>query len=194
MRGLYCLPRGSWVHMSTSSRRGHSRTRRAIAVVAIVVAGVASTAPAYAATRSWNSKSKPLTTRNGNGKALAQGYGTWKVGTTSSGTRSQTYGYLRDADSGNGYKVYFEMETYVNSGYCLQPQFTSCSGKYYKLANQFSNFNKETWGSGSWSPRFYASTKLDPVADYARAALHTAESNKGPDSKSGKFFTKGNKY
>ncbi len=165
-----------------------------MAVLAVFAAVTTIAVPAYAATYSWNSKSNPLTARNGDGDALAQGYGTWKIGTTSSGTRSQGYGYLRDAKEKNGYRVYFELHTYVNSGLCIAPQYTSCSSKYFFWAKQFSDFNKETWGRGSWSPQFYSSTSVDPGGDFARAGFEVAESNKGPDSQSGMTLTRGNKY
>lgn len=170
------------------------RWRRVLAGGIVILACLTTAMPAYAATRSWNSASKPLTAYNGNGIALAKGYGTWKIGTTANGTRSQAYGYLKDTAPRNGYRVYFELFTWVNSGYCIQPEYTSCNAKYFYYAKQFSDFDKETWGSDYWSPRFYASAGLPGSASYARAEMQVAESNKGPDTDSGSTFTTGSKY
>jgi len=162
-------------------------------VVAVMAIVVATTAPAYAATRSWNSKAKPLTAYQ-DGKAMAQGYGTWKIGTTSNGTRSQAYGHLRDRAPRNKRNVYFELFTWVNAGYCLQPEYTSCNQKFFYWRKQFSNSNKETWNQNTWSPTFYASTSVSPRGNYARAQMQVSESKRGPDLKSGFTYTKGNKY
>lgn len=179
--------------MSTQKLSKSTTVRRLITVVVVVAAGVATAAPAYAATRYWNSQSSPLTAYSGD-KKLAQGYGTWNIGTTTNGTRSRAYGYLRDPQPSNGYKIYFELFTQTNSGYCIQPDYTSCNAQYYYYAKQFSDFDKETWGSSSWSPQFYASTGVASSGNYARAQMQVAESNYGPDSDSGSTFTKGNAY
>lgn len=150
-------------------------------------------APAEAKVRSWNDATTPLTVFEG-GKAKGAGYGTWQIGTTVNGTRSQAYGYLRDRDPGNGYKVYFELITQSNSGICLSPEYTSCTAEFYDGARQFSDFDKETWGKSSWSPRFYASTAVSPSGSFARARMRVGESNKGPDSHSKNKLTKGNPY
>lgn len=150
-------------------------------------------ADADAANRYWNSKSSPLTAYDG-GKAKAQGYGYWKIGTTQNGTRSQAFGYLRDADTKNGYKVYFQLRSHFNAGYCVQPKYTSCNATWYAGSSAHSEFNKETWGSSKWSGRLYTSTGVSGAGSYARAQMQVAESNKGPDSFSGSTYTLGNKY
>ncbi|WP_377324603.1 hypothetical protein ACFJIY_07095 [Pimelobacter simplex] len=149
--------------------------------------------PADAKVRKWNSLETPLTAYD-NGKAKASGYGTWQIGTTVNGTRSQAYGYLRDRDTTNDNAVYFELFTQTNAGTCLAPEYTSCSASYFTYASQFSDFDKETWRKGTWSPRFYASTALNPSGSYARALMQVSESNSGPDSHSKNTFTKGNPY
>lgn len=161
-------------------------------IAASMLAITVISSPAYAVVRNWNSKLVPLQAKDGSTKK-ASGYGTWKIGTTSSGTRSQAYGYLRDDDS-NGYNVYWELFTYVNAGSCFQPDYTSCTAHYYYYDQQFSNFNKETWNHNYWSGQFYGSTSVASDGDFARAQMQVSESNSGPDTHSGYTYTKGNHY
>lgn len=142
--------------------------------------------------RYWNSYNTPLTVSD-DGQEKGQGYGTWKIGTTVNGTRSQSWGYLRDRHD-NGHKVYFELKTYVNAGLCYSPEYTSCTAQWYYHAKQFSDFNKETWSGSSWSPEFYASTDVSAAASNARGRFTVAESNGGPDLHSGEKYTWGNRY
>ncbi len=148
--------------------------------------------PAYATLYYWNSGNEPLTASD-DGDKKAAGYGSWKIGTTVNGTRSQAYGYLKDLDD-NGHNVYFELFTQTNAGYCIQPGYTSCDSKWYTWKSQFSDFDKETWGKDYWSSEFYASTSVNPDADYARARMRVSESNWGADTHSGSTYTKGNRY
>lgn len=157
----------------------------------VALAGLAITAEA-GELRYWNSYSTPLTVSD-DGREKGQGYGTWKIGTTVNGTRSQSWGYLRDRHD-NGHKVYFELKTYRNSGSCVSPEYTSCKADWYYHAKQFSDFNKETWSGSSWSPEFYASTGVSDSASYLRGRFTVAESNGGPDLHSGPKYTWGNRY
>ena len=162
-------------------------------VLGLLLAMGAVVPSATAATvRYWNSQSNPLIASDSGAKKAA-GYGKWTIGTTSNGTRSQAWGYLKDLDA-NGKNVYFELFTQTNAGYCLQPDYTSCNAKYYEWNSAFSDFNKETWNRNYWSPEFYTSTNLNPSGNYARARMQVSESNSGPDTHSGDSFTKGNAY
>lgn len=149
--------------------------------------------PAFAAARHWNSRANPLIASDG-GHDKAAGYGTWTIGVTKNGTRSQAYGYLKDLES-NGKNVYFELFTQSNAGYCVQPQYTSCSADWYGYESQFSGFDKETWNHDYWNDTaFYASTSVNPSGDFARGRMQVSESNWGPDTHSGSTYTKGKPY
>lgn len=176
---------------SSLARRSFYRAAGLASATIVALTTFAVTAEA-GTLRNWNSLSTPLTVKD-DGREKGQGYGTWKIGTTTNGTRSQAWGYLRDRHA-NGYKVFFELQTYTNAGICFSPEYTSCQADWYYYAQQFSDFNKETWSGSSWSPEFYSSTGVSANASYARGRFRVGESNKGPDLHSGPKYTKGNKY
>lgn len=107
------------------------RTLAQVVALALAIAcAVALASPSDAAKkRKWNSKSTPLTLKDGD-VLKAQGYGKWTIGTTSSGTRSQAWGYLRDRHA-NGFNVFYRLDTYTNAGYCLSPEYVSCDQVWY---------------------------------------------------------------
>lgn len=171
------------------------RSKVAVALLPIALGSATvllMSSPADAKLRAWNSKATPLTVSDGSTKKGA-GYGTWKIGTTVNGTRSQAYGYLKDLDN-NGHNVYFELFTQTNAGHCIAPQYTQCDAQYYHWRAQFSDFDKETWNNDYWSGEFYASTDVNPSGNYSRARMRVSESNGGPDTHSGSKYTKGNPY
>lgn len=173
---------------------GKRRQRRLGQLVAVLVgaaAVVGSGGPAVAELY-WAKKNYPLVASD-NGVRKAAGAGRWTYGNTENGTRSKAYGYLKDLQA-NGKNVYFELFTWTNSGYCLQPDYTQCSAEYYLWASQYSNFDKETWDRNYWSPEFYASTSVNPSGDYLRAHMQVSESNSGPDTHSGFIILEGRPY
>lgn len=166
--------------------------RSALMTVIVLALTFSAVPSAQAKDRGWNKEDEPLIAKD-DGKKKASGYGYWNIGTTSNGTRSRAYGYLKDNHK-NGHNVFFELFTQTNSGICFAPQYTECSSKYYTYDKQFSEFNKETWNGDYWSHKLYASTGVSSGGNYARASMRVGESNKGPDLHSGPTLTKGNKY
>ena len=169
--------------------------RGLVTSTATLLLGVAVAPQAVASTvRSWNSSTTPLTVKNEGGTPAGQGYGNWTIATGGTGTESKAYGYLRDLLPGNGYNVYFKLETWTNAGYCVQPEYTSCSSQYYYYAQQFSGGTKETWNQNYWSPKYLAATRLNPSGSYARAHMFVQESNNFGDPWSGPTITSGIAY
>ncbi len=140
----------------------------------------------------WNSKSVPLTVY-ASGSAQAMGYGDWTIATTTKGTQSRAGGYLKDPHPTDGDPVYFRLNTMTNSGYCYQPQYTSCTVSWYDYAHDGGG---EYWSSSSWSTtKYIAYTGVSSSGSYARAAMQVAEEhNNLPDIFSGKSYTNGIKY
>lgn len=143
--------------------------------------------------RYWNSASNPLIVKNESGNDAGAGYGNWRVETTSVGTESRAFGYLKDLRA-NGNNVYFKLETWTNAGYCISPDYVSCTAEYYYYREEFSGGNKETWNQNYWSPKYLAATLVNPSADYARPHMFVQESNDFGDPYAGPTITKGNAY
>ncbi|WP_189824107.1 hypothetical protein [Streptomyces finlayi] len=121
-------------------------------------------AQALGAERTWNSRSTPLKVTGYGSSGYA--FGTWKVHNTSNGTRSQVFSYskLSNADD---HKVYIELETQVNAGYCVQAsKYMNCTQKYWD------HDDTETAHHSSKSYTYKtASTGVAGSADYARGKV-----------------------
>lgn len=169
----------------------HAASRSCLAILGGALVAALAGATAEAASRSWNSSSAPLTLY-ANSRAQAQAYGSWEIRTDSSGTRSRATAYLRDPMPTDGDPVYFRLYTQTNSGYCYQPDYTSCSASWYTHA---SDNGGEYWASSSWSTGKVAWTGLSSSGDYARAKLHAVEEHDDlPDMLSNPSYTKGLPY
>lgn len=141
--------------------------RRAVEITAIAVLAVGvlpAAAQALGAERVWNTQSNPLKVTGYGSTGYA--YGTWKVANTSNGTRSivSSYSKLSNADD---HKVYVDLETQVNAGYCAQvSKYMSCTQKYWDF---------DSAETGHHDNRSYtyksASTGVSGDADYARGKV-----------------------
>lgn len=136
----------------------------------------------------FNSKDAPLTVSRLGDHAYT--YGSWSISTKTDGTRSRGAVWLQTNSPNNNYPAFVEMETWVNSGHCIEPQYTSCSKQYFKHA--------ETWTGEQRAAsykRFNLSTNLTPSADYARGVFRVKMAIRwAPDPTSGDSYTKGMKY
>ncbi|KUN80197.1 hypothetical protein [Streptomyces griseoruber] len=139
--------------------------------------------------REWNSKSEPLTEKSygSTGKA----YGKWKVTQTSDGTKSKAYGYSKLSYQADNHKVYFDLDTHLNAGYCTQvSKYMSCSKEYYYYKSDEGKHHD----SSAWTYNT-AQTGVTGAADYARAGMATClDIPARPDTCSGRTYTAGGKY
>jgi hypothetical protein len=77
----------------------------------------------------------------------------------------------RNADN---HKVFYKLQTWVNAGSCFQPDYTSCTAKYYQYGDNDSNHyntsspNTTNW---VWITANNVSSTLPGSADYARGGL-----------------------
>lgn len=150
-------------------RIGSSLARRAVAALVAVAAGGAlavaagSAAQAKGEYKYWNSSSNLLVV-TGYG-STAKAYGQWRVADSSNGTRSFLDSNTWYANADN-HKKYAYFETWVNSGYCIQPNYTSCSVAYYAYASaETAHSNNGNW---EW---LYANTDIPANASYAKAGI-----------------------
>jgi hypothetical protein len=143
-------------------------------------------ASAYAV--NWASASAPLTVK-GQG-STGKGYGSWQVSSGGDGTRSRLTANLwyHNADD---HKVFARMETWVNSGICVAPQYTSCSAAYYfedDVDTRHSNQN-DRWVN------VRSSTGVPGSASYARAGIQVKlDVPFEPDPESRKLWAGGMGY
>ena len=163
------------------------------ALLAAAAAGtLAMTAsPVAAATKWWAPQSAPLAAKT-DGVVQGRAYGYHEIDQTSSGTRSHAEVRLYDNKPG-GQSIYIELHTYVNAGYCLAPEYTSCDAQYYYYDDDESN----RYSDASWSPFGWTlgTTGLPASADYARGSVHVCEDqNNEPDDCSGWGHSKGSAY
>ena len=149
--------------------------------------GAAAVAQAKGEYKYWNSSSNPLVV-TGYG-STAKAYGQWRVADSSGGTRSflDSNTWYSNADN---HKKYATLDTYVNSGYCIQPNYTSCSVAYYWYAyDETSHSNSTSW---TW---LYADTDIPIEASYAKALVHVClDIPLRPDPCSGGAATTGTEY
>ncbi|MEU2119476.1 hypothetical protein ABZ567_28390 [Streptomyces sp. NPDC016459] len=114
--------------------------------------------------RVWNGSNAPLEVSGFGSKGYA--YGTWKVHNSSNGTRSRVMSYtrLKNADD---HKVYVQLGTEVNAGYCVQAsKYMTCTKKYWDHANaETAHHNSSSYVYKT------ASTGVDDEADYARGKV-----------------------
>ncbi|MDT0491616.1 hypothetical protein ACPEIF_23790 [Streptomyces sp. NPDC012600] len=148
-------------------KRRSTVLRRAVEaglIAALTVAALPTAAQALNVERTWNGTNNPLKV-TGYG-STGHAWGTWKVGNTSNGTRSivNSYTKLNNADN---HKVYVELQTQVNAGYCVQAsKYMNCTQKYWNHATA------ETAHHSSKSYTFKsASTGVKSEADYARGMV-----------------------
>lgn len=153
--------------MSLKTRFSSIGAKRAVAAAAVAVAvvGAAPTA-AYALNnvRVWNSSSSPLVV-NGYGSS-GYAYGDWKLYNSSSGTRSHASAYTKLSNADN-HKVYIELDTQVNAGYCTTySKYLACTQKYWSHASDESDHHSSS--SYKYNP---ASTGVSGDADFARGRI-----------------------
>jgi hypothetical protein len=160
--------------------------RRLLIVLFAAVALVGVGASAQALT--WNSKSSPLTV-TGYG-STGWGYGTWKASTSTDGTRSRLAATLKYSNADN-HKVFAKLNTWVNAGVCITAGYLDCTASYYPY---WSADTPRHNVAGVWKT-MYASTQLDPGADYARGVIQVKlDIPWRGDPGSGYTFTNGMKY
>lgn len=175
------------------SRHNPALTQRAVLIVVALAAAVLSIAPANAGVwREWPRDAANLIAKT-DGVAQGKGHGDWNVVDTSDGTKSRARGVAYDVRPG-GDGIYFEMQTYLNAGYCLATEYLQCDAQYYAGASDQWG-DKYRWYDDSWSDSHNANTGVDGSADYARGALKVCEDQDwAPDDCSGRSYTYGNKY
>jgi len=163
-----------------------------LAVVAAVI--VATTAliagPAYAL-KYWAPSTAPLAAKT-DGVTQGRAYGYHEIDQTENGTRSHAETRIYD-DREGGDSIYIELQTYVNAGYCVSPDYLSCNQQYYYYDSDQSN----RWSDNTWSPYFWTlgTTGLPAEADYARGKVKACEDqNNAPDDCSGWGISKGSAY
>lgn len=167
--------------------------RRTVLVTVIGTLALLWASPASAApVQQWAEPGKPLIATDADGLQRAWAYGSWQVVATDNGTRSVADGKVAQPSAGAHNGSYFRLETYVNSGICFQPEYTSCDSQYY-----YFEAAESTRVSTKEYPRRWltVTTALSPGASYARAAMQACEDRKyRPDPCSSPLFTRGNDY
>lgn len=161
------------------------------AVVAVVSASVTLISGPAFAEKYWAVPDTPLAAKT-DGVIQGRAYGYHEVDQTSAGTRSHAETRIYDNREG-GDGIYIELHTYVNSGLCVSPEYTSCNQSYYYYAKDQST----RWSDNSWSPYGWTlgTTGLPGSADYARGSVKVCEDqNNSPDDCSGFGHSKGTKY
>jgi len=146
--------------------------------------------PAFAL-KYWAKPDTPLAAKT-DGVTQGRAYGYHEIDQTDAGTRSHAETRIYDNREG-GDGIYIELHTYVNSGTCVAPEYTSCSQAYYFYDDDQSN----RWADNSWSPYHWTlgTTGLTATADYARGSVKVCEDqNNAPDDCSGHGISKGSKY
>lgn len=161
------------------------RLRRTAAASALAVAIVFGSAGSANALK-WN-HGDPLEAK-GYG-SYGWGYGNWKVNTQSDGTRSRLGANVSISNADN-HKVFAKLATHVNAGYCVSPQFVTCSSEYYLWAEA----DTARHDGYSWAYKT-SSTSLPGNADYTRAGIQVRlDIPSRPDIGSGWTWTKGKQY
>ncbi|WP_395358086.1 hypothetical protein ACHGLA_00475 [Streptomyces sp. YH02] len=114
--------------------------------------------------RTWNASASPLVV-NGYG-STGKAYGTWKLYNGSNGTVSHAAANTKLSNADN-HKVYIELNTQVNAGYCTTySKFLSCTQQYWSHASDESDHHSSS--SYKYNP---ASTGVSGDADYARGRV-----------------------
>lgn len=152
--------------------------------LSLVTAGAAEAKGEYHA---WNSYGNPLVV-SGYG-STAKAYGQWRIADGSGGTRSYHDARVTYSNADNHTK-YSKMSTYTNSGYCIAPQYTTCSQSYYFFASASTPHSNV--GGWQW---LYANTGLNSTASFARDAAYVClDVPWRPDPCSGPTYTAGSEY
>ncbi|MBB1261083.1 hypothetical protein [Streptomyces alkaliterrae] len=156
-------------------------------LVALTVGGTTASAFALGEYHDWNKKSSPLVAKGYGSQGSA--YGKWRIYNGANGTTSKVYSYskLSNADD---HKVYVNLETMVNAGYCVQPKYTNCTQKYWV------HDGTETKHHSSSSYKYYkAHTGVAGQADYARGRVRARiDVPWRTDPATGWSYTSGSEY
>ena len=168
-------------------KRTLARLASVAAVSTAVVATTAGASYALGEVRYWNSSSAPLTV-TGYGSS-GYGYGTWKVSTGTDGTRSRLTANLRINNADN-HAVYATLTTQTNAGYCVEPDYTSCTAQYFTYATQ----DTAHYTGASWKA-LTTSTGLNASGNYARGLVNVKlDIPWRTDPSSGTTFTRASAY
>jgi hypothetical protein len=140
------------------------------AIAGLAVGGVLAIAAGSAAQakdeyKYWNSQSNPLVV-TGYGSTV-QAYGQWRVTDSAGGTMSflDSRTWMYNADN---HKKYTYFETWTSTGYCIEPQYTSCTAQFFFYAGtETPHSNTTDW---QW---LYASTGLPGSGNSAKGLAWT---------------------
>ncbi|MEU7076002.1 hypothetical protein AB0B30_38415 [Streptomyces narbonensis] len=139
------------------------RVAEVSAITLFAVAALPVMAQAAGAERTGNSISTPLKVSGYGSTGYA--YGTWKVYHSSNGTRSQLVSYSRLTNA-DDHKVYVELGTQVNTGYCYQASNMTCTQQYWDHASvETAHHSSKSYVYKS------ASTGVHNEAGYARGKV-----------------------
>lgn len=111
----------------------------------------------------------------------------------SSGLRSRVYAklkYVPDTRDEDG--IYAELRPQYNAGYCIAPDYTSCTAQWF----DDEHVKTTRWKEDYFSTYLTASRNVSPNADFARALVRICEDIPSwpDDCISGWAYTKGNAY
>jgi len=158
------------------------------ALTVLALGGTAGASYAIGEYHVWNKKETPL--KEASYGSTAYAYGKWRIYNGSNGTTSKVYSYSRLAENADDHKVYVELKTQANAGYCIAPKYTTCDKEWYHHATA------ETTHHTSSSYKYYKAYDGVPGdADYARGAVRTSiDIPYRPDTHSGTSYTQGSEY
>ncbi|APH00698.1 hypothetical protein SAMN06296429_103270 [Janibacter indicus] len=118
----------------------------------------------------WATTKSPLIVRE-NGPWQGKGVGSW--GIDSQVTKSHGTARMFDYKANNN-GIHVRMRSQFNSGYCYQPEYTSCTQKWFGS----NEVQSPSWGWSRWSGTHYLSYKLSTGGDYARGLFKVCETQK----------------
>jgi hypothetical protein len=155
-------------------------------LVVLLVGG--SAVGAQGAYKLWANPTAPLRVEYDH--SVGWGFGAWTVSSGSDGTRSRLGANVAMSYPFKGRKVFAKLTTWVNAGYCISPDFVTCSMKYYYYDQSDTKHVQSI-------PWYYVSTTtgVPGGADYARAEIQVKlDIPWKPDPASNSLFTTGVKY
>lgn len=154
--------KGMSMRIKSTLARAIAGTVAALAVGGVLAIAAGSAAQAKDEYKYWNSSTNPLTV-TGYG-STAKAYGQWRVADGADGTKAflDSRMWLQNADN---HKKYTYNETWTSTGYCIEPQYTSCSAQFYFYAS--SETSHSNTGDWQW---LYTSTYVPSSGNSARGS------------------------
>lgn len=146
------------------------RARRSRTILAITLLGLigATNASAQGPLRDWGYRQAVLKVTAG-GLVQGRAHGQWQIQGTSDGTKSHLSSLVQDAKPG-GQPIYVHLLNEASSGYCVQPEGTSCQLDFYPKTSA----NTDRSSSGAYV-RKDVFTPVDIYSNSFRAIVSVCE-------------------